>query len=206
MTPWRGRGRGPNRGGGARAVASAVRNQNHRDNGYTFRPPQVPPPFATHPWNAFTYSVTYDGTGGNINVTTAQLTAYLRNKVGLEATAEVPIKIEKAGVWATTKGATMPYPILTAQFYELQASGASALQNARKDVRDHGSMTTPAKAGFFWPLQDRREVISDSQNLTVLQFRGDTGNACTVQIHFLWRAFGAGSGDSQVVTADVEEI
>ena len=116
------------------------------------KPSLLPPSFATRPWNAFTYSVTYDGTGGDISVTTSQIVAYLRNKLGLEGTAEVPIKLEMARVWSTAQGGSFTYPILTAQFYELQASGSSLLQNARMDIRDHGALNTPAKAGYLWPL------------------------------------------------------
>lgn len=195
------RGRGPNRGGGRRAALTVVHQQNRRDNGHKIKPEMMCPSFATHPWNPFTYSVTFEGTPDARVITTAQIVTYLRGKLGLESTAELPIKLEKARVWCVSKGSGFGYPILLAQFYELQASGSTSLQNARMDIRDHGTLNMPAKAGYLWPLQDRKEVISDSQDLTVMEFSGIEGTSCTVMINFLYRSFGAASGRSQQARA-----
>jgi len=192
MSNWRGRGRrGPNaQSRTARIVKSAIRQSEKRDNGHKFVPELVPPDFVTHPWNAFTYSVVYNGTGASINVTTAQLVAYLRNKLGLAGDAQVPIRILKARVWCQTVG-QLVQPNLVTQFYELQASGSTLSQNARVQTRDHGALGRPAKAGYTWPLQDRKEVISGTQNLFILNFSGPTSTVCTININFLYRSFNA---------------
>jgi len=190
MSNWRGRGRrGPNANSRtARIVRSAIRQNEKRDNGHKFVPELVPPDFVTHPWNAFTYSVVYNGTGADIGVTTAQLVAYLRNKLGLAGDAQVPIRILKARVWCQTVG-QLVQPNMITTFYELQASGPTSLQNARVETRDHGALGRPAKAGYTWPLQDRKEVISDTQDLFILNFRGPTSTVCTIMINFLYRTF-----------------
>jgi len=190
MSNWRGRGRrGPNANSrAARLVKSAIRQNERRDNGHKFVPELVPPDFVTHPWNPFTYSVVYNGTGGQINVTSAQIVAYLRNKLGLTGNAQVPIRIQKARVWCQTVG-QLVQPNLITQFYELQASGPTMLQNARVETRDHGALGRPAKAGYTWPLQDRKEVISDVQDLYILIFSGPVSTVCTININFLYRTY-----------------
>lgn len=190
MSNWRGRGRrGPNaQSRTARIVKSAIRQNERRDNGHKFVPELVPPDFVLHPWNAFTYSVVYNGTGGTINVTTSQLVAYLRNKLGLAGDAQVPIRILKARIWCQTVG-QLAQPNLICEFFELQPSGSSNIQNARVQTRDHGALGRPAKAGYTWPLQDRKEIIADAQNLYILQFSGPTSTVCTININFLYRTF-----------------
>jgi len=190
MSNWRGRGRrGPNaQSRTGRLIKSAIRQNEKRDNGHKFVPELVPPDFVTHPWNAFTYSVVYNGSNSQINVTTSQIVAYLRNKLGLTGDAQVPIRILKARVWCQTVG-QLVQPNLVTQFYELQASGPSMLQNARVETRDHGALGRPAKAGYTWPLQDRKEVISHEQDLFILIFSGPTSTVCTVNINFLYRTY-----------------
>jgi hypothetical protein len=179
-------GRGRGRRGPGRAV-TMIRQQNRRDQGHKFRPEKLPPDFVERPWNSFTFSATYAAPGfdASVEIKFADIREYIRAKVGLAPTAKIYLKIEKARCWGTSVGPTFVLPFLRAYFYELQADSAGAVQS-RTQLSDHGALSDPARVAYFWPLTDRKAIISASSNIVFLLMQGTVGADLTAMVNVLW--------------------
>jgi len=199
----RGRGRGRGRGNGAthRIVNSAIRRNERHDRGQLITPSPFPPKFTVFPWNSYTYSVTYDVvTGTSENVTTTEIKARLRAAMGLESDAVITMKIERVRVWNTSvgsaSGASFSMPNISVRYFEL-SGGTSQPRSLRQEDRDHGTLNMPAKSGYVWPLRDRCEVLSNSENITLCSIDGYAGTKCVVMVNLLWRS----QDNSAIITA-----
>lgn len=181
-------GRGRGRRGPGRAV-TMIRQQNRRDQGHKFRPEKLPPDFVDRPWNAFTFSATYAGNGfeSYVEITSSNIREYIRGKVGLASTAQIYLKIEKARCWGTSVGPTFVLPFLRTGFFETQADSTGNVES-RTQLSDHGALSDPARVAYYWPLADRKNILSPGVNLTFLQMQGTVGAELTVMVNVLWYA------------------
>lgn len=181
-------GRGRGRRGPGRAV-TMIRQQNRRDQGHKFRPEKLPPDFVDRPWNAFTFSATYNGQGfeSYVEITSSNIREYIRGKVGLASTAQIYIKVEKARCWATSVGPNFVMPFLRGGFFETQADSTGNVES-RTQLSDHGALSDPARVAYYWPLADRKNILSPGVNLTFLQMQGTVGAELTVMVNVLWYA------------------
>lgn len=173
-----------------------IRQQNRRDQGHKFRPEKLPPDFVERPWNSFTFSATYAAPGfdASVEIKFSDLREYIRGKVGLSPTAKIYLKIEKARCWGTSVGPTFVLPFLRAYYYELQADSAGVVQS-RTQLSDHGALSDPARVAYFWPLMDRKNIISASSNIVFLLMQGTVGSELTAMVNVLWYSV---PGDSAI--------
>lgn len=181
-------GRGRGRRGPGRAV-TMIRQQNKRDMGYKFRPEKLPPDFVERPWNAFTFSAVFDGAGVGtpIEITSAMIRDNIRGKIGIAATGKIALKVEKARVWATSVGPEFVYPYVRLGAYETQSDSAGRIDQ-RMTVADHGALSDPARVAYYWPLADRKNILSPSSSIAFMEMTGSVGLELTVMVNVLWFA------------------
>jgi len=190
----RGRGRGRGRGisNTQRVVNNAIRRNERHDRGQLISPTPYPPKFAVFPWNSYTYSTSFKATTGTtISIGTDDLKARLRAALGFKDDALLTLKIERARVWCISIGDaasnSFAMPNLTVRYLEL-SSNALGVSSLRQEDRDHGTLNMPAKSGYVWPLRDRCEVFSNSENKNFCLVESYTGVEVVVMVNFLWRA------------------
>jgi len=200
----RGRGRGRGKGNSAiqRTVNQAIRRNERHDRGQLITPSPFPPNFTVFPWNSYTYSVTYNVVSATTeSITTTEIKTRLRATMGLESDAIITMKIERCRVWnistgSSTTGPNFVMPNITVRYFEL-SGGTSQPRSLRHEVRDHGTLDMPAKSGYVWPLRDRSEVLSNSENITIASIDGYAGTKCVVMVNLLWRS----QDNSAIITA-----
>lgn len=190
----RGRGRRPqaapaNTQSGALAQ---IRRLKHDIMGHEIVPPQDPTSFVELPWNSWTYErtdrTTSDDSGDNVSV--QNIIDQLRSRVGLSSTAVVRIKIQSARIWCTSVGPSFPHPDLRGIFYEVNGQSGSA--TARSTQRDVGTLNAPARVGYQYPIDDRKEVLTFTDAAT--QISGyvavGSGSEVTSRVQVLWQSTG----------------
>lgn len=184
----RGRGRGQSRSDIQRQINAAIRRSNRHDNGQHFVPSLLPPQFVKVPWNSFTFSASYTG-GSPIHVKSSTLRDYVRGLVATSNISVISIKVEKARVWNIAVGGSSGFkmPNLSSSFYELTLNHSN-IQNVRSTQSDHGTLDLPARTGYVWPISDRTEVLSNTEDINLLTTYGVQGSTVVVMVNFLWRS------------------
>jgi len=183
--------RGRARGRQAQMTAS-VRRLKHDITGHVIKPSQDPTSFVELPWNSWTFErtdTTAQADSGD-NVSVQNVIDQLRARVGLSTTAVIRIKVQSARIWCTAVGPTFAHPDMRGIFYEINGQGTSA--TARSTQRDIGTLNAPARVGYQYPIDDRKEVLTKTDNAT--QIAGyvvvGSGSEVSVRIQILWQATG----------------
>jgi len=153
---------------GRNNATAQVRRLRHDIQGHEVKPSPDPTAFVELPWNSWTFertstSATADS-GSTVNV--SDILAQLKARVGLSSTAVVRIKVQSARMWCTSAGAAFPHPDMRSSYYEVNGQTTSA--TARSIQRDIGTLNVPARTGFAYPIDDRKEVLTSADNNVLL--------------------------------------
>lgn len=170
-------------------VQAEMRALKNSINGTKTSPTAVPRAFVQVPWNSWTYerSVITNAVFVEEFVTINDVATQLRNRIGLDTTADLRIKVQSAQIWATVS-ATLLQPDITCRFYEI--NGESSNAPPRLEKRDLGTLNMPAKAGYNYPATDKREIIRPSDSGSVRICSGEaaaSGTTVTLRVQILWQ-------------------
>lgn len=135
--------------------------------GHEYTPAPDPTTIVDRPFNHLTLEFTNYNEQGfpvskTVDVTVQDAIQAIQQKVDL-ATTGVRFKVVKATAYVTSCGPAFLKPTAEFSVYELrQASSATA----RCTMLDSGDLNTPAKAGYHWPLVDKKEILTSADNAT----------------------------------------
>lgn len=154
------------------------------------RMPNNPSPFIKQPWNRWTYQTTesLDAQQKDINITTAQILQSIQGGGQIDPAAKIRFKVKDAQIWCTSKGPDFALPNLSAKFLQTTSSNSS-IKYPRSSMNDRGTLYSPAKVGYRWPLTDRMVILdgdSAIKNLVELDVRGK-GTEVTKRINVYWQ-------------------
>jgi hypothetical protein len=136
--------------------------------GFEFTPAMDPTTIVERPYNQICLEFTNLGTNGkpstnSQSITVEKVLENLSATVGL--TGSIRFKVQRATAYVTSIGPDFLKPTLRFATYELrQASSATA----RINLSDSGDLNTPAKAGYNWPMVDKKEVLTSADNATLI--------------------------------------
>jgi hypothetical protein len=104
------------------------------------------------------------------------------------APGKIAFKVVSGAAWnvATSTGLAEPY--IRALFYEI--TPAASVYAFRSDQADHGTLQRAARVGYHYPLRDRKEILTGTDDSYVLGTfatvpNADSGNI-TVRYKVLW--------------------
>jgi len=168
-----------------------VRGAAKRDAGKKLVPAMRPPQIVRLPWNSFTFSATYaTDSASEITVSIGSIRQQIISLMGLTGSPGViSMKINSAYAWNTAAGG-LAQPSLQGLFWELQTDSGGSY-SVRSEQYDHGTLNVPARVGYLYPLTDRKEVHTASNDshvvakFTVPSSSLPNGNV-TVRIQVLW--------------------
>merc|ERR1712096_480557 len=174
---------------GARAL---VRASQHRDAGKKLVPALRPPQIVRLPWNSYTFSATYStDTTTTINITVGSIRQQIVSRMGLTgAPGRISLKVNSCYAWNTAVGGSFAQPSMEGLFWELNTDSGGSY-SVRSEQYDHGTLNVPARVGYLYPLTDRKEVHTSSNDthviakLVVPTTTGGNGNV-TVRVNVLW--------------------
>lgn len=169
--------------------------------GCQFVPSPDPPTIVDLPYNSLVCEFTNLGGDGlpdkaAVQVTVENVREYIKTKVGLSDTANIKLKVHKTTHYVTADGNGFIRPTLRSQVYELTQSGSAT---SRVDMSDKGDLNSPAKAGYHWPMVDKKDILTSTNDSTLitacLGSSTTTGGTTTysnvlVRLYVLWRASG----------------
>jgi hypothetical protein len=204
------------RGQGGRAnvpgrVMQAVRQEHRNNDGAKVKPPITPPQYVRLPWNDFTFSATYGtstSTSNAVSITAGNIRSQIVSRMGLTgAPGKIAFKVVSAAAWnvATSSGLTEPY--IRGLFYEI--TPAASVYAFRSDQADHGTLQRAARVGYIYPLRDRKEILTGTDDSYVLGSFSTVPNELsgniTVRFRVLWLCTNDGESFRSLDDAPVEE-
>lgn len=136
--------------------------------GYSFTPAEDPSTIAERPYNQIVLEFTNLDTSGQPSTNVQQIKvedvlSKLNSVVGVGT--GVRFKVRRAAAYATAVGPSFLKPTIRFSAYELrQASSATA----RINLSDSGDLNCPARAGYHWPINDTKEVLTSADNDTLI--------------------------------------
>jgi hypothetical protein len=173
-------------------MTAQLRRLRHDIQGHEIVPASDPSAFVEIPWNSWTYEVTNTSATASQGyyVTVQDVLTQIKDRIGLSGTAVIRLKVQSARVWLTSAGGDFPHPELRSSFYEINGQSGSA--TARSIQRDLGTLNTPAKAGYSYPIDDRKEVLTSANNAISLcsAIATETGSRTTMRLQVLWQSTG----------------
>jgi len=157
--------------------------------GYSFTPAADPASITEIPWNSYVAEFV-ETTNNKKTVTVGDLATEIQTKLGLDATADVNMRIQYATCYVTAAGSSTAggfvYPELRAEFFEVNdAQGSSRVQRS-----DKGDLNTPARAGYSYPVTDRKAILTksnDSAREVVIALSPNGVSNIMVRVKVLWR-------------------
>lgn len=198
----RGRGRAP--------VRTLLRATQSRNAGCKVVPALRPPQIVRLPWNSLTFSATYStASTSTITITVGNLRQKIISLMGLAGSPGlISLKVQSASAWNTAVGPNFAQPSLEGLFWEL-ATDSGGSYSVRSEQYDHGTLNIPARVGYVYPLTDRKEVHTASNDSHVVaKFTvpagGNNGNV-TVRVHILWNCAAVPTAYNVSVPALTEE-
>merc|ERR1711964_549358 len=168
-----------------------------RDAGKKLVPALRPPQIVRLPWNSFTYSATYrTDSASEITISIGSIRSQIISLMGLQgAPGIISLKVQSAYAWNTSVGPNFTQPSLQGLFWELSTDSGGSY-SVRSEQYDHGTLNVPARTGYLYPLNDRKEVHTvqnDSHvvaKFTVPSSSLPNGNV-TVRVQVLWNCAAA---------------
>jgi hypothetical protein len=106
------------------------------------------------------------------------------------APGRISLKVNSAYGWNTATGGSFAQPSMEGLFWELTTDSGGSY-SVRSEQYDHGTLNIPARVGYLYPLTDRKEVHTSSNDshivarFVVPASTGGNGNV-TVRVHVLW--------------------
>jgi len=174
------------------SMRSQMRRLRHDIQGHEIVPPADPTSFVELPWNSWTFERTATSAVADQgdSITVADILAQLKARVGLSSTAVTRIKVQSARMWCTSAGQGFPHPDMRSSYYEINGQTQSA--TVRKLLRDIGTLNVPAKTGYQYPIDDRKEILTSADS-AVLVCGGvvvEINSRLTIRIQLLWQSTG----------------
>jgi len=171
-----------------------IRASQKRDAGKKLVPALRPPQIVRLPWNSYTFSATYDTTSATtITITVGSIRQQIISRMGFTgAPGKISLKVNSAYGWNTAVGGSFAQPSLEGLFWEL-ATDSGGSYSVRSEQYDHGTLNVPARVGYLFPLTDRKEVHTVTNDAHVIvrfvvpTTSGGNGNI-TVRVHVLWNS------------------
>merc|ERR1712096_349778 len=172
-----------------------VRAATKQDHGHKIVPSVRPPQFVRLPWNSYIFSATYATAPDSniIRITVGTIRAQIISRMGLTGTPGViSMKVQTAQAWNTSIGPSFAQPSLESLFFELSTDSGGSY-SVRSEQYDHGTLNIPARGGYLYPLTDRKEVhTSTNDSHVVATFTVPSGalpnGNVTVRAHILWKS------------------
>lgn len=190
--------RGVRRGPSASTQISTLRKEIM---GHKRMPSMDPSTFVQLPWNNWTFERTIGAADAAVDLEykVNDVINQIAVRVGLTSVENCRIKVQSCSAWITAEGVPA-VPDLTAEFFELSGQQIGQIQYPRSLQRDKGTLNKPAKAGFMYPLADRKEIFGSPEGLLKLATFSKAANcSLTVRISVLWQ-----SGAAQTWLSDLE--
>jgi hypothetical protein len=171
-------------------INSRINNLYKQLNGRKIIPPADPPAFVERPWNSYTFETTEVTTATlerNV-ITSNSIDTQIKGKLGLSG--PVSFKVQKALVWGTSGGPAFVVPDIEVNFYEI-LSNEQTVATVRSLQRDKGTLQTPARAGYEYPVSDEKEIITSSELSALIcsAIATDVGTHVTFRVHILWKSY-----------------
>jgi len=171
-----------------------VRRAQHSDGGHKIVPALRPPQIVRLPWNSFTFSATYStASSAEITVSIGSIRGQIINQMGLAgAPGTIALKVDSVYAWNTAVGPNFTQPSMEGLFWELNTDSGGSY-SVRSEQYDHGTLNIPARCGYKYPLGDRKEVhTSTNDSHVVATFSVPSGSLpngnVTVRAHILWKS------------------
>jgi len=177
------------------STRNMIRAAQRRDAGKKLVPSLRPPQIVRLPWNSFTFSATYSTVSANvITITVGTIRSQIVSRMGLTgAPGRISLKVNSAYGWNVSTGGAFAQPSLEGLFWELNTDSGGSY-SVRSEQYDHGTLNVPARVGYLYPLTDRKEVHTVSNDAHVVAkfttppgstASGGNGNV-TVRVNILW--------------------
>jgi len=173
-------------------VRGMIRAAQHRDAGKKLIPALRPPQIVRLPWNSYTFSATFGtSTTQTINITVGTIRNQINSRMGFSgSTGRISMKVNSAYAWNTSVGPDFSQPSLEGLFWEL-STDSGGTYSVRSEQYDHGTLNIPARVGYLYPLSDRKEVHTSTNDahlvakFVVPASASGNGNV-TVRVNVLW--------------------
>ena len=173
-----------------------IRAAQGRDAGHKLVPALRPPQIIRLPWNSYTFSATFATTSSSvISVSIGSIRGQIIAQMGLTgAPGTISLKVNSAYAWNTAAGG-LAQPSLQGLFWELRTDSGGSY-SVRSEQYDHGTLNIPARVGYLYPLSDRKEVhTSSNDSHVVCKFAVPSGSLpngnVTVRVQVLWNCAAA---------------
>lgn len=122
------------------------------------------------------------------------------------------MKVDAAAAWNVTTANGFAEPYIRGLFYEV--TPAATTYAFRSDQANHGTLNIPASVGYQYPLRDRKEILTSSEDSYVLASFSSvptTANGnITVRFKVLWLCTNDGSAirelDDTPPETDLKEL
>lgn len=177
---------------GRAPVRQVVRAEHRSNDGHKIVPRITPPQFTRLPWNDFTFTETYKtlATSDNfISVTVGSIRRQIVDRMGLNgAPGTLALKVISGAAWNISTGNGFTEPFIKGLFYEI--TPAASTYAFRSDQQDNGTLQRAARVGYMYPLRDRKEILTNTEeNYVLASFRTqpnqESGNI-TIRFKVLW--------------------
>lgn len=187
-----------------------IRAAQHRDAGKKLVPALRPPQIVRLPWNSYTFSATYatSSTVSSITITVGNIREQIISRMGFTGfSGKISLKVNSAYAWNTAIGGTLTQPSMEGLFWELSTDSGGSY-SVRSEQYDHGTLNIPARVGYLYPLSDRKEVHTTTNDAHVVArfvvpiSTNGSGNV-TVRINVLWNS---AANLSQLNVSDMPEV
>jgi len=160
--------------------------------GHEIVPSQDPSSFVELPWNSWTFERTNLTVGADqgASIVVSDILGQLKSRIGLSDTAVLRIKLQSARIWCTAAGPAFSHPDLRGIFYEV--NGQTNIAARRSTQRDIGTLNVPARVGYVYPIDDKKEILSspDGSKVVLNYVAAGDGSEVTVRIQLLWQSSG----------------
>merc|ERR1711915_926842 len=127
-----------------------------------------PPPFVQKPWNKWTYEATVLTSDRRqlVSVRVSDVLTQLKTFCQVDSTAALRFRVVKSQVWGTSVGPAFPSPNCETKFYQPQQNyNVKAFdpntRYPRSTMRDRGTVNSPSKVCYKWPLVDRMKILDN---------------------------------------------
>lgn len=194
----------------------AVRAEHRSNDGHKIVPPITPPQFTRLPWNDFTFSATYTTSSSSTNavsITAGNIRQQIVSRMGLTGSpGKIAFKVISGSAWNVATGVGLAEPYIRGLFYEI--TPAASVYAFRSDQADHGTLQRAARVGYAYPLRDKKEILTSTDDSYVLASfssvsNKDNGNM-TIRFKVLWLCTNDGDSikslDDAPVGTDLEAL
>jgi len=186
------KGNSARRNGAVARLTQKLNQLKVQTNGTKFTPAHNPPGYTEIPWNHWTFQRTYQD-ANELEITVGDIITQIRNRLnispdGITETGNIiKIRILDVQAWCTAKIQSQAIPVMKMRVFELNPGD---ILTARITESDVGTLSTPAKLGYKFPVNDSKQILSDADaaiKVAKLYIEAD-GLITTQRCHVLWKS------------------